>query len=277
MGIQKILPVQFQRYTITPFRGDFKYWLRFWNQFSVEIDKSYISKISKFNYLLELVRNKPRDDILGLPHTEEGYEEAKRIIVETYGKDIKVRKAIIKEIECLHTIKSKADQGKVHEFYNKLSRCVRTLKTMKKLDSAQSLVYTLMDKLGPVREVLAQSDDEWEDWGLEELVENLRKYVERNPITYEYKQHHRESNGNRRDQRKKDDKLYNTIVKKDESSHDTKKDTKKACLYCDEKHFSSECTKLKTVTERKAIFIQKRLCFNCGGEHRVSHCKSTRV
>ena len=53
---------------------------------------------------------------------------------------------------------------------------------MKKLHSAQSLVYTLMDKLGPVREVLVQKDDNWEEWGLEELVENLWKYVERNPL-----------------------------------------------------------------------------------------------
>ena len=28
--------------------------------------------------------------------------------------------------------------------------------------------------LGPVREVLVQKDDDWEEWGLEELVENLR-------------------------------------------------------------------------------------------------------
>ena len=53
---------------------------------------------------------------------------------------------------------------------------------MKRLTSAQSMVYTLMDKLGPIREVLVQKDDDWEEWGLEELVENLRKYVERNPL-----------------------------------------------------------------------------------------------
>ena len=32
-----------------------------------------------------------------------------------------------------------------------------------------------MDKLGPVREALAQKDDEWEEWGFEMLEENLRK------------------------------------------------------------------------------------------------------
>ena len=60
--------VELQKYRITPFKGGYKDWIRFWNQFSVEVDGSAISKISKFNYLLQLVKGKPREDILGLPH-----------------------------------------------------------------------------------------------------------------------------------------------------------------------------------------------------------------
>ncbi|XP_065671813.1 uncharacterized protein LOC136089685 [Hydra vulgaris] len=56
--------VKLQKYTITKFNGDYKDWLRFWNQFTVEVDNSNISNISKFNYLLELVEGKPREDIL---------------------------------------------------------------------------------------------------------------------------------------------------------------------------------------------------------------------
>ena len=44
---------------------------------------------------------------------------------------------------------------------------------MTKLQSAQNYVYNIMDRLGPVREVLVQKDDDWEEWGLEELVESL--------------------------------------------------------------------------------------------------------
>ena len=33
-----------------------------------------------------------------------------------------------------------------------------------------------------MREALVQKDDEWEEWGLEELVESLRKYTDRNPL-----------------------------------------------------------------------------------------------
>ena len=56
---------------------------------------------------------------------------------------------------------------------------------MKKLQTAQSHVYTVMDKLGPVKEALVSKDDDWEEWDLEQLVENLRKYVDRHPVTAE--------------------------------------------------------------------------------------------
>ena len=171
--------VKLQRYTITPFSGDYKDWLRFWNQFSVEVDGSTLSEISKFHYLLELVKDKPRDDIVGLPHSIEGYKEAKRILQENYGKDSKVHRALIKDLESLHTITSIHKLEPIHDFYNKFSRIVRTLTTMDKLASAQSTVYTLMDKLGPVREVLVQKDDDWEEWDLKQLVDNLKKYVDR--------------------------------------------------------------------------------------------------
>ncbi len=49
---------------------------------------------------------------------------------------------------------------------------------MKKLETAQSFVHILMDKLGPVREILVLKDDKWEEWGLEELTAR--------PISFEW-------------------------------------------------------------------------------------------
>ena len=117
--------VKLQKYTVTSFKGDCKDWIRFWDQLLVEVDGSAISKIIKFNYLLELVTwgnlEKTYLDYMG-----DGYDKANKILNSIYGKDIK---------SVLH-------------FYNKLARTVQTLNTTKKLDSAQCLVYTLMDKLG---------------------------------------------------------------------------------------------------------------------------------
>ena len=264
--------VKLQKYTITPFSGDYKDWLRFWNQFTVEVDGSSISNISKFNYLLELVRGKPKDDILGLPHSEDGYEEAKRILEQTYGKDIKVHKALIKELEELPPIYSTHRLNDIHQFYNKLSRVVRTLVTMKRLTSAQSLVYTLMDKLGPVREVLVQKDDDWEEWGLEELVENLRKYVERNPLRDTENTSGKDDASRNRPWRRNTDKekmLFGNNGK-------PKQGKKPSCVYCSSnEHVSHNCTKVLDIAARRAIIHRNGLCYNCTGSgHGASQCRS---
>ena len=254
--------VKLQKYTITPFNGDYKDWIRFWNQFTVEVDGSAISNISKFHYLLKLTKGKPREDILGLPHTDEGYKEAKEILTLTYGKDIKVHKALIKELESLHSVSSVHKIGSIHDFYNKLSRVVRTLKTMKKLETAQSTVYTLMDKLGPVREVIVQGDDGWEEWKLEQLAEHLRKYVDRNPM------------------KSGDEGRFDSSIRPRErllfgNGHSNKKSFDR-CAYCgSNQHRSVNCTRVLSIANRRDILRKNKLCFNCTGQgHSASNCRS---
>jgi len=81
----------------------------------VEVDVSCISEISKFNYLLE-VGGKPKEDILGLPHSEDGYKEAKRILEQMYGRDNKIHKALIKEMESLPAITNSNKVRQIHRF-----------------------------------------------------------------------------------------------------------------------------------------------------------------
>ena len=100
----------------TPFKGDYKDWIHFWNKFSVEVDGSTISKVRKFNYLLELVKGKYTEDILRLPLKEEGYDEAKKILSDIYGKDINFHKQLIKEIEILDPITRIFKLKSIHEF-----------------------------------------------------------------------------------------------------------------------------------------------------------------
>ncbi len=141
-----------------------------------------------------MIKGKPYEDILGLPHTKEGYIETKRILESTYGKDINVQRSSTYQRVRRSTSDNYSVFGKKPPFTNclsKLSRVVRTLATMEKLASCQGMVYTIMDKLGPVREILAQSDDKWEEWKLEELTDNLRKYVERNPLDEKDTEHDR--------------------------------------------------------------------------------------
>ena len=88
-------------------------------------------------------------------------------------------------MENLAVITSTRKTANIYEFYTKLAQVVRTLSTMGKLSLCQGMIYTNMDKLGPVREILAQSDEKWEEWKLGELTDNLRKYVECNLLEEE--------------------------------------------------------------------------------------------
>ena len=72
------------------------------------------SEIGKSNYSLELVEGEPRSHILSSPHTVEGYEEAKRILELTYGKNIKVLKALMKDLETLPNITSLSKVKEIH-------------------------------------------------------------------------------------------------------------------------------------------------------------------
>ena len=139
---------------------------------------SQLPEISKFNYLLELCKSKAKDAIAGLPYTEEGFLEAKRILVDKFGRPTQVKRAILKQIEDLETITSTNRLQKVHTFTEKLSKAVRTLKTMGALMEAQALIYPLFDKLGSTKEYLIQRDDDWFNWNLEGLVQALEKYCD---------------------------------------------------------------------------------------------------
>eukprot|EP00794_Sanderia_malayensis_P001892 gene1892-2147_t len=120
---------------------------------------------------------------------------------------------------------------------------------MGKLDTAQSAVYSISDKLGPVRELITQNDDDWEDWNLEDLVENLRKYTNRNPLKIGEENRDRPYKGNkghypRRDNAASGSQITKLMINKQ----------KYACIYCDStEHSSGKCTKVLDVAARKEI------------------------
>ena len=77
--------VKLPKLVITKFNGTFTDWMRFWNQYEAEIDKSDISPVSKFSYLKELLIPSVRALIDALPLTYEGYERGKQILKSKYG------------------------------------------------------------------------------------------------------------------------------------------------------------------------------------------------
>ena len=50
--------------------------------------------------------------------------------------------------------------------------------------------------------------------------------------------------------------------------------TREPCIYCEESHSSNVCSKVNDQKARFEILKQRKACFNCLGNHRVSDCRS---
>ena len=72
-----------------------------------------------------------------LPFTSEGYNRAKSILQEKFGKESEVVKAYTQEILDLPTIPN-SNPKKISEFSEKLT-CVQALETLKKLEQVNGL------------------------------------------------------------------------------------------------------------------------------------------
>ncbi|CAB3993773.1 Hypothetical predicted protein [Paramuricea clavata] len=90
------------------------------------VDKSNIAAINKFTYLCGFLGPKVKRRVESLPFTAEGYNRAKSILQDQYGKTPEIVKAYIKEIMDLPHI-SAANPKKIAEFSEKLNYGVQAL------------------------------------------------------------------------------------------------------------------------------------------------------
>ena len=128
----ELAKIKLPKPVITPFQANHLNWLRFWNEFNAEIEKSALPAVSKFSYSKELLAPKAEVLINGLQFNAEGYERAKVILESGYGKPTEVAKAHVQQIVGLPSI-TYYNVPKIHEFYGKLLINVQSLETMGKL------------------------------------------------------------------------------------------------------------------------------------------------
>jgi hypothetical protein len=239
---------------ISKFDGTFMDWPRFWGQFSEAIDKSSIAPITKLTYLRELLDPKVKRCVKTLPFTTEGYNRAKSVLLDRYGKESEIVNSYVREILELPYIPS-ANPRKIAEFSEKLSYCVQALDTMKKLEQVRGNVAMTLGKLVAIRGDLVRTDPDWESWDFAKLSEAVRQWVKRNPAT---------SNEKDRDERKS---VFH--AREDEVRV-------RGCVYCEDAgHKATQCNKITNTSERKKILAKKGLCFNCATrKHRAAECSS---
>ena len=152
-----------------------------------------------------------------------------------------------------------ANPQKIYDFSEKFLWSVQALDTMGKLKEMNEYVRVTLDKLQGIRADLMRNDDNCQDWKFQQLEEALERWTVRNPIPLSDKRNPENGNGY--------SKSYQA------------KQIKSECVYCEKlDHRSSDCKTAKTVTERRKILGNKKLCFDCTEpKHMAAECRSAKT
>ena len=217
---------------ITPFKGTPTDWVRFENMFITQVLNKSISAEEKFGYLLEMVNSNVRAKIANLKPVEIGYKIAWERLTSEYGQSKLVVNAHVEEIVNLAVIKG-SNYLKIQEFYESVSRNYDALLMMGEADMLRGFLMSTLNKIPQVRLDIVRTDENWEDWDMEALIDNLRQWLKRHKVD--------NTPGNSGGVRPKRQKHWYNKEKGDP-----------VCIFCEGKHWGDACE------------VVKKLCFNCG-------------
>ena len=244
---------------ISPFNGTYSDWVRFENMFVTQVEKKPISDEEKFGYLLEMVIPKIRDRISNLRPGTIGYRTAWERLKKEFGHTKAVVNAHMDAIINLSNVKG-CNYERVLEFYESLSKNYDAIQTLGEGSNLQGFVMSTLNKVPQIKPDLVRSDDKWEDWSMEQLIDAVQQWLRRNNTGPSI-----ETSKSKWDSKKPEKHWFASKGEKKTMS----------CTFCQGKHWGEACEAYDTLAIRKRFFVENRLCFNCGRKgHRESECRS---
>ena len=121
---------------------------------------------------------------------------------------------------------------------------------------------TTLKKLPQVKPDLVRVDDNWEEWNMKELIENLRKWLQRNKTV--------DSSADSGDSHRRE--LHWYTKGKQENGREPRAPS---CLHCRGDHWGKACEVFNTLGKRRQFFYERKLYYNCGRKgHGVNYCRS---
>ena len=195
---------------------------------------------------------KVRDRLSNLKPGTLGYKTAWDRLRTEFGQSKTVVAAHMEEIINLPVTRG-SNYERVREFYEKLSKNFDALQTLGEGEMLKGFVLSTLNKLPQVKPDLVRTDEEWEDWNMEKLIDSIQKWLRRN--------------------KPEDDHKDQTEPKKRERSYFGQKQPH--CLFCEKTYWGESCPTYDTIAKRREFFAARRLCFNCARPgHTGKECRS---
>lgn len=176
-----------------------------------------------------------RTDIDGLPFTEEGCANAKAILEAEYGHPSEIVNAYIRKIMELPVITG-GNPRRVKEFYKQLRFNVQSLDTLGRLAEVKGNVRSTLDKLKGIKADLVRGNDGWRDWDFKDLLKELKRCNDINPVEESVTEKGPSSKGSHSQRQTSRASLYNT------QSNPSQQESRAGnqCIYCGDEHKSKD-------------------------------------
>ena len=272
--------VKLPKLTLRKFSGDPTAWTPFWDSYESAIHQNPdLSDIDKFNYLQSLVEHSAAEAIAGLTLSSSNYAEAITVLKKWFGNK---QQLINKHMEALLSLPAVTvyELRNLRQLYDKVESHVRSLKSIGIAASSYSnLLASILMKKIPSELCLIVSRETVEDnWDLDSLLKVLEKEIEARE----------RASTNTSAQPRKPVRDYATAAA-------LLSDTSPLCVFCDQTHYSNHCRVVADQEKRKQLLLKAGRCFIClkrghlsrdcrsargcynyGGKHNSSICKSQR-
>ncbi|XP_073965207.1 uncharacterized protein [Choristoneura fumiferana] len=283
------------------FSGDILQFHQFWDKFQATIDKRNLDDVDKLSYLMASLEGKALEAVNGLDISNKNYAIAVEALQRQFGnKDhlIDAHHEALKDLvpalnqdDCRHTLNSIEHHLRVLETLGEDVNGNHLRTTIKSKFPDQTL-YELNMALDPTQNTVPEIRKT-----LNRIITASERTRQPTPTvsfkppissTAVLQVEHKVSRGNNKRQQ-----ISNNYKRKNpDSSGPVKKRSKPSCIFCNEAHYNNECTKFKTVVDRKnklgkrcfrcfrmGHFVSnckwKKSCYNCKGDHHQALCPKT--
>ena len=274
--------VKLPKLTLKKFSGDPTAWTPFWDSYESAIHQNPdLLDIDKFNYLQSLVEHSAAEAIAGLTLSSSNYAEAITVLKKRFGNKQQLINKHMEALLSLPAVTSVYELRNLRQLYDKVESHVRSLKSIGIAASSYgNLLASILMKKIPSDLCLIVSRETVEDnWDLDSLLKVLEKEIEARE----------RAATNTSAQPRKPVRDYSTAAAllSDTSSP--------LCAFCDQPHYSTHCRVVTDHEKRKQLLLKggrcficlkkghlsrdcrsSRGCYNCGGRHHSSICKSQR-
>ena len=154
--------------------------------FTSQIHDKPLSNEEKYGYLLDVVAPKVRRRLANLRPGALGYKIAWDRLKTEFGESNTGVATHMEEIINLPVTRG-SNYKRVSEFYETLSKNFDGLQTLGEGEMLKGFVLSTLNKPPQVKPDLVRTDEGWEDWNMEKLIDSIQKWLRHNKAEESYK------------------------------------------------------------------------------------------